>query len=69
MDNRERNEKGEGSAADIDRRDFLKFCSALPWPLPCAVVWFKSRRRSHGGEPPPVLWLHFAELRMHRSDA
>jgi len=71
MDNREREKKGDGSANDVDRRDFLKFCSAVcrgHWPG--AVVWFQSRRRAYGGGPATCsLAPFFGMYGMHRSDA
>lgn len=62
MDNREREKKGDGSANDVDRRDFLKFCSAVAVAIGLAPS-FGSRVAAAlmAADRPPVLWLHFSE--------
>ncbi len=62
MDDRKRKKNSEGNAAEFDRRDFLKFCSAVAVAIGLGPS-FGSRVAAAltAANRPPVLWLHFAE--------
>ena len=59
---REKKGNGTGSATDIDRREFLKFCSAVAAAIGLGPSFgSKVAAALVSANRPPVLWLHFAE--------